>query len=103
MFLKTLISFLKDEDYRDLLYTSALIILLGTFVYHFLEGWGYLDSLYFSVVTLTTIGYGDLAPKTDMGKIFTIFYIIIGLAMILNFINTVQHHYNQTKEKQRKK
>lgn len=70
------------------------------FIYHFLEGWSYVDSLYFSVITLTTIGYGDFSPQTDAGKLFTIFYIIIGLGMILSFINTVYEHYANAKKKE---
>jgi voltage-gated potassium channel len=94
MFLiRTLITFIKDDEYRDLLFTTIIIIIVGTLVYHFVEGWTYIDSLYFSVVTLTTIGFGDFAPKTDFGKLFTILYIIVGIGMILSFINTVQHQY----------
>jgi voltage-gated potassium channel len=96
-FIRTVISFLKDEHYRDLLFTSMLILSLGTMVYHFLEGWSWIDSLYFSVVTLTTIGYGDFSPQTDIGKLFTIFYILVGLGMILSFINTVYEHYSKSK------
>ena len=103
MFLiKTIISFFQDEEYRDLLVTTIIILAIGTVVYHYLEGWNYLDSLYFSVVTLTTIGYGDFHPVTDMGKLFTIFYIVVGIGMILGFINTVQHHYTHMKFKERK-
>lgn len=92
-FFKTLIAFLQDDEYRDLLITTIVIIIVGTVAYHYLEGWSLLDSLYFSVVTLTTIGFGDFSPKTDGGKIFTIFYIVMGIGMILSFINTVQHHF----------
>jgi len=99
IFIHTIISFLKDDEYRDLLITSIFILLLGSTVYHFLEGWTWIDSLYFSVITLTTIGYGDFSPTTDAGKLFTIFYIIIGLGMILTFINAVYHHYNEMKFK----
>lgn len=101
-FIRTLISFIKDDEYRDLLFTTIIIIISGTFVYHYLEGWSYIDSLYFSVVTLTTIGYGDFAPKTDGGKLFTILYIVVGIGMILSFINTVQHHYTYMKHKERR-
>lgn len=101
-FIRTLISFLKDEEYRDLLITTGLILISGTFVYHYLEGWSYIDSLYFSIVTLTTIGYGDFSPQTDEGKLFTIFYIILGIGMILSFINTVQHHYTNMKHKEKR-
>ena len=101
-FIRTLISFLKDDEYRDLLITTVLIIFSGTFVYHYLEGWSYIDSFYFSVVTLTTIGYGDFSPQTDEGKLFTVLYIIIGIGMILSFINTIQHHYTYMKHKEKR-
>ena len=98
LFIKTIYSFLRDKVYRDLLVTSSIILAFGTAVYHHLEGWSVIDSLYFSVITLTTIGYGDYSPQTPAGKIFTIFYIIIGLGMILNFINAVYSHYAYVRE-----
>lgn len=101
-FYRTMISFLEDDEYRDLLITTIMIVLIGTITYHYLEGWSIVDSLYFSVVTLTTIGYGDFAPKTDLGKLFTVLYIIVGIGMILSFINTIQHHYTHMKYKERK-
>lgn len=67
----------------------VLTLLSGTLFYRQVEGWGYLDSLYFSVVTLTTVGYGDLSPSTVAGKIFTILYIFVGLGIVLGFVNAV--------------
>ena len=57
----------------------------------------YIDCLYFSVITLTTIGYGDIAPETTGGKIFTMFYIVVGIGIILSFINTIYKHYYDLK------
>lgn len=99
IFTKTLLSFLKDKQYRDLLITTLVILGIGTVVYHYIEGWSWIDSIYFSIITLTTIGYGDFSPQTDTGKIFTIFYIVLGIGIILSFINTVYSHYQETKSK----
>lgn len=86
-----------------MLLTTILILGIGTVVYHFVEGWRWLDSLYFSVITLTTIGYGDFSPQTDAGKIFTLFYIVVGVGIILAFVNTVFAHYNYVKKDKEKK
>ncbi len=101
-FFKTIISFLQDDEYRDLLITTIIILMVGTLTYHYLEGWSVVDSLYFSVVTLTTIGYGDFTPQTDAGKIFTIIYIVVGIGMILSFINTIQHHYTYMRYREKR-
>jgi len=71
-------------------FASAIIVFFiflfgGVLVYSFIEGWTYLDSLYFTVVTVTTIGYGDLAPQTEIGKIFTMFFSFLGIGMAFYF------------------
>ena len=77
-----------DDEHRFNILISTVIItlLIGTLFYNFVEGWNVLDSMYFSVITLTTVGYGDLAPITDAGKIFTSFYVLIGIGIIFAFI-----------------
>lgn len=77
---------LKDPEFRGLFYWVLGILGLGTWFYARVEGWGVLDSLYFSVITLTTVGYGDFSPQTTAGKIFTIVYILVGLGLISGFI-----------------
>lgn len=62
---------------------------VGTLMYRWMEGWGWVDSLYFSVVTLTTVGYGDLSPTSPGSKLFTVFYIIGGISLFGAFLNNV--------------
>lgn len=82
----------KDPEFRGLFFFVVIILLTGTVFYTQIEHWKWLDSLYFSITTLATVGYGDLAPQTDLGKIFTMIYIFIGVGTLLGFINLVAHH-----------
>jgi voltage-gated potassium channel len=77
---------LKDAQFRGLFYWVLGILGLGTWFYWRVEGWSLLDSLFFSITTLTTVGYGDHVPVTPAGKIFTIFYIITGIGILSGFI-----------------
>lgn len=61
----------------------------ATIFYRIVEGWSWIDSAYFSLVTISTVGYGDLSPETSIGKIFTMFYIIIGLGVFVTAAATV--------------
>ncbi|MEM7534927.1 MAG: potassium channel protein [Chloroflexota bacterium] len=60
----------------------AILIVIGTFVYAWLEGWTLANSLYATIITVTTVGYGDLSPQTFGGRIFAVFFTLgaIGLA-----------------------
>ena len=84
--------FLMDRSYRRLLVSVIIVLIIGTGVYHFIEEWSWFDAFYFSVITLTTIGYGDFYPVTVLGKVFTIFYILIGVGIIFGFINAFYEH-----------
>jgi len=61
----------------------------GALFYRQVEGWNLLDSFYFSVITLTAVGYGDFSPSATADKIFTIFYIFVGVGLILGFLNII--------------
>jgi hypothetical protein len=80
---------------------SALIgmIVLGTVVYKFLEGWTWIQSFYFSVITLSTVGYGDLHPTTDVSRLFTAFYILLGVAIALSALAVIGKNYLEKREK----
>jgi hypothetical protein len=87
--IKTVGVSVHNNEFRILLSLTFFILLMGTFVYHRVEHWRWLDSFYFSVTTLATVGFGDVAPKTDFGKLFTVFYIFVGIGVIFSFITTI--------------
>ena len=64
-----------------------LVLLVGTLAYSVIEGWSFVDSFYFSSVALTVVGFGDLRPSTDFSKIFTVFYIFSGIAIVGAWLN----------------
>lgn len=79
-----------------LLAASALTLLLvGTIAYRLMEDWSWVDSLYFCVVAVTTVGFGDLSPTSDGAKLFTVFYIFSGVAIISLWLNERLRHHTQ--------
>jgi len=79
----------RSPEVRGLLPSVAGTLMVGTMFYRIVEGWGWINSLYFSVITLSTVGYGDYAPQTGVGKLFTIFYLFVGIGLLLAFINVI--------------
>ncbi len=75
-----------------LLATIAMIIAAGTVFFHFVEGWGWLDSYFFTVVTLSTVGYGSLVPATALGKIGTTVFIFLGVGIVATIIQQLAAH-----------
>jgi len=82
--------------HRVLLGITAITLGIGTVVYRFAEDMSWLDAYYLSVVTLSTVGYGDLAPQTVFGKVFTTFYIFSGVGILTTYIAySMRRHLNR--------
>jgi voltage-gated potassium channel len=94
-----LVDILRDRDSRPAFLWALTTLLVGTIFYHWAEGWSYLDSLYFCVVSLATVGYGDLTPTTPIAKLFTIAYLINGIAILLALFDRIRMVRSQRIEK----
>ena len=70
-------------------HSTITLLLIGASAFHRLEGWTFFQSLYFSVITLTTVGYGDFSPGTFAGRLFTIFYVLVGVGIIVALISRI--------------
>jgi len=62
-----------------------VVLLIGTIGYHFIEGWGIWDAFYMTVITITTVGYKEVAPLSTFGRAFTVFLIFSGMGAIFYF------------------
>ena len=76
-----------------------VLLLAGTTAYHGLEGWSYVDSLYFTAMTVTTVGYGDFVPTTDASKIFTVFFSLTGIGIVLVILVTIGGDYYRREQR----
>lgn len=89
----------ESKDFIALIFSLIFIIGVSVYFYVVTEGWGILDSFYFTVTTITTVGYGDIAPKTDIGKIYTIFLIISGMGSAAAFVSVLAKHSVENQKK----
>lgn len=76
-----------QRNFRFTLAVAVIVLSGGAVFYHFVEHLSWLNAFYFCTITLTTVGYGDITPHTDAGKLFTIFYIIVGVGILATFAN----------------
>jgi voltage-gated potassium channel len=66
-----------------LVLTLLGIVASGTVFFRWAEGWTWLDAYFFTVVTLSTVGYGSLVPATILGKIGTTVFIFVGIGVFV--------------------
>jgi hypothetical protein len=85
-----LLDLLLDKKTRQIFLYAGSAVFIGALLFHWLEGWGWLDSFYFVIVTLTTIGYGDFSPTMPITKLITIFYALNGAAILLLLLDTIR-------------
>ncbi|HYJ20588.1 MAG TPA: potassium channel family protein [Solirubrobacterales bacterium] len=83
----------RDPETKALPVVAGALVLSGTIFYWRVEDWTIIESLYFSVVTLTTVGFGDFAPTTPGAQIFTIFYILTGIGVFVALLASVAQQY----------
>jgi hypothetical protein len=81
--------------------SAVVLVLVGTIVYGVVEDWSWVDSLYFSVVAVTTVGFGDLTPSTDGSKLFTVFYVLSGISIISLWLNERLRRHARTTAQRR--
>lgn len=81
--LKAILRSWNEPYFRAGLVLAVAILGSGTVFYRSVEGWTWIDSLYFSATTISTVGQGDLSPQTQFGKLFTVIYIFAGVGVFI--------------------
>jgi len=76
---------------RSAILAVVVAITIGATIFHALEGWSILDSLYVTVQTVTTVGFGDVVPATLYGRAFATVFMLVGVGVVLYALSsTVQ-------------
>lgn len=80
---------------------SSLVLLIsaGTIFYMMVEDWSAVDALYFTVVTITTVGYGDLHPTTALSKLFTVVLLFAGIGLGIFVVTAIAESLRKGREK----
>lgn len=83
--------------YRPRIYISFVllfvVITIGVLGYMFISGDNFIDSLYMTIITMTTVGFGEIHPLTDNEKIFTIFLILISIVTYGYFVTALTEYF----------
>ncbi|HBU27582.1 TPA: hypothetical protein DEB00_00505 [Candidatus Uhrbacteria bacterium] len=67
----------------------ASLLIGGTIIFHRLEDWTWIQAFYFSVSTVTTVGYGDLTPSSDPSRLITSIYALLSIPLMFLSIGIV--------------
>lgn len=76
------------------------LIAAGTIVFHYLEEWTLAQSFYFSVATLTTVGYGDITPTSDTSRVVAALFILLGVGVFIAALSSISSRYLVRQEHQ---
>ena len=86
---------LRHPAHQAFVLAVVVVLVSGVVFYRLAEGWSLADSLYFTVIALSTIGFGDLAPTTTFSRLFTVLYAIVGVGLIGTLLHLVVSNAQQ--------
>jgi voltage-gated potassium channel len=75
------------------IYAFIIIVAIGVIGYMVIEGWSFLDSIYMTITTITTVGFKEVHPLSEAGRIFSILLIIGGVGGALYILTTIMGHF----------
>jgi voltage-gated potassium channel len=71
----------KQKSLTIPLVVLAILYVMSILFFHYVEGWSYIDAAYFTTSTISTVGYGDIVPQSDYGKMGSIVLTFSGVGL----------------------
>lgn len=96
-FRKHIDKFLKTNNFHYVVWITLFTLFIGTLGIHFTEGISYGNALWWSFVTITTVGYGDISPTTPSGRILASFLMLVGIGFLSMLTGTISTFFLQRK------
>jgi voltage-gated potassium channel len=81
-----MVTFRKIAQYTTLL---VALLVLGSLGFVWIEGWNFFDALYMTVTTLTTVGYGEIHPLDEIGRIYNMLLILAGMGVLFYILGSL--------------
>lgn len=86
--------FLHTNGFIYMIYTSAILIIISSVLMSYFEGKTFLDALWWSIVTTTTVGYGDISPATGVGRFIAVVLMLFGIGFISMLTGTITSYFS---------
>ena len=97
-FYKRVKFFFEINGLKYMVFASLLCIIAGGIAIHFVEGMTVFDGIWWSFVTATTVGYGDISPTTPAGRVIAAILMIVGIGLIGSLTSTITALFFQRHE-----
>ncbi|GLB47323.1 potassium transporter Kef [Philodulcilactobacillus myokoensis] len=97
-FTKKMHEFLYDTGFISFLYVSIIILIVSALLFSYFENYSMADSLWWAITTATTVGYGDLAPKTLGGRLVAAALMVGGIGFIGLLTSTITNFFTKSED-----
>lgn len=87
--------FLHINGFIYVIYTAGILILTSSIVMMHTENQSFFDALWWSIVTCTTVGYGDISPSSAVGRVTAIILMIFGIGLISMLTSTITEFFTR--------
>lgn len=88
-FMNKIKSFLNTNGFKYILSITAFLIVIGGIAIHFTEGMSFSDGFWWAFVTTTTVGYGDISPSSNSGRLVAMLLMLVGIGLIGSLTSTI--------------
>lgn len=93
---KKLDKFFKTNGFIYMVYCSGALILISSLIMSYIEKQSFLDALWWSIVTCTTVGYGDISPHSSFGRVIAVILMLFGIGFIGMLTSTITTYFTES-------